>query len=89
MAGGLGGSLVWWVVLGGGQSIGSLYVAVSCTRGVLPPLGEGVFFFGFNSLALAELAFCPKKIKKLKKIQMESNSSYTYALIALELYINR
>ena len=66
-----GGSLVWWVwwvVRGGFRLLGSFYMAVSCARGALPPLGEGAFSLCFQFiLALAELAFCLKKSKKKKE----------------------
>ena len=79
---GLGEVLGWWVggILGyvgsvgclwWGRSLGSLYVPMSHARGVLPPLGEGVFFsFWFIHLAFVVLAFCLKKEKK-----KESNST--------------
>ena len=61
---GLGGC-PWW----GSVVLGSLYVAVSRTRGVPPPLGDGRgFSFGFNSFGVGWLAFCLKKKKKKKKL---------------------
>ena len=56
------------VVRGEVWLLGSSYVAVSCTRGVPPPLGEGCgLLVSSIHLALAVFAFCLKIFLKKKK----------------------